>query len=586
MPLDKYELLAETARRRGFFWPSYEIYGGVGGFLDFGPLGTAMKNKIVNKWRRFFIKTHGFIEISTPVITPHSVFKASGHVEHFKDPMIECTKCHRRFRADHVLKDVTGAETELLTAEELSSKIRASQAICPECNGPLGDVRYFQTMFTTTIGPYSDAVGYGRPEAAQGIFVNFKRIFEVAREKLPLAVAQVGTALRNEISPRQGPIRLREFTIMEFELFFDPEEPTCPYLEKVAHEKVRILPGSIRLKGGQGPVESSVKEAVQKKLVINEWLAYFMGLSKLFLAELGVPHEKQRFNEKLPGERAHYSAQTFDHEILTERWGWVETAGIAYRTDFDLTAHMKHSGVDLRVFKPHDKPVTKRTRIVSPIKSRIGPAFKENAGKVLEILSAVNADEIERSFKEKGHYEAQGFRILADQVELQETEHTETGRRFIPHVVEPSYGAERLTYVSLEYAYSKNDDRVILRIPKDIAPIQAVVLPLVGRNGLPERAGAIYRLLLDEGFDVEYDEAGSIGRRYARADEVGVPLAVTVDYQTLKDDTVTLRDRDSWEQVRAEARKLSSLLSAYFSGKMGFHELGKPFAGHPEDAIK
>jgi glycyl-tRNA synthetase len=357
-------------------------------------------------------------------------------------------------------------------------------------------------MFTTTIGPYSEAVGYGRPEAAQSIFVEFRRLWELARERLPFGVVQIGHALRNEISPRQGPIRLREFTIMDVEFFFDPEEPNCTSLKDVENETLRLVRAEAKLKGEKEAISVTVKEALQKGYIKAEWHAYFMALAQRFLRELGVPDEKQRFKEMLEWERAHYSAQTFDQQIYLERWGWTEVSGHAYRTDYDLKKHMESSGVDMQ-------------------------AFKE-------------------------------------------------GRRFIPHVVEPSFGSDRLAYVAVEYAYQAKKDRALLSFPRDLAPVQVGVYPLVSKDGLPDKARELFKLLVSKGFTAEYDESGSIGRRYARADEAGTPLGVTIDYDTLKDDTVTIRDRDSWKQVRTEIKALPELLRSYFRSEKNLEDMGQP----------
>ncbi|MEM2897449.1 MAG: glycine--tRNA ligase [Candidatus Bathyarchaeia archaeon] len=557
---DKYETLMDIAKRRGFFWPSFEIYGGVGGFIDLGPLGTKLMKKIENKWREFFIKRLKLLEITTPIVMPHKVFEISGHVEHFKDPMVECSRCERKYRADHLLREFTETGVESLTLEELGSKIKELEIRCPECKGMLSNPRYFFTMFTTTIGPYSQSIGYARPETAQGIFIDFKRVFEVARERFPLGIAQIGRVLRNEISPRQGPIRLREFTIMEFEFFFDPEDPACPMLDEAKDELINIVPLELRIKGIDEALRISIKEALKKKYILTEWLAYFMALSKIFVSELGIPEERQRFHEKLPNERAHYSIQTYDHEVFLERWGWVELAGHAYRTDYDLSRHMEGTGEDLRVFKAYEKPITKRIKTISPILSSINQTFKEDSQKVIELLNESNAEEVEKSINEKSYFEVDGFKILPNHVEIKLKEIKEYGKKFIPHVVEPSFGAERLVYATLEHAHTRIKDRDVLKIPPVIAPVQAIVLPLVSRNGLQEKAMEVYSTLLKNGFDVEYDDSGSIGRRYARADEVGIPIAITIDHQTLKDETVTIRDRDTWKQVRVSISQLEGSL--------------------------
>jgi glycyl-tRNA synthetase len=507
-PKDKYEIISELAKRRGYFWPSYEIYGGVSGFLTFGPLGALLKRRIEDKFRSFYIRPLGILEIETSVIMPGDVLEASGHVESFKEPTVECVKCQRKFRADHLLQEfgeMTDTETEKLTLQDIMDELKNRDIRCPECGGNFSKAEQFMTMFTTTIGPYSDAVGYGRPEAAQGIFVEFKRIFESARERLPLGVVQIGHALRNEVSPRQGPVRLREFTIIDVEFFVDPENRKCDRLHEVENEELRLITAENKLKDVTDPITVTVKEALTKGIIKEEWQAYFMALAKNFLVELGVPEEQQRFIEKLEWERAHYSVQGFDQEVYLDRWGWTEVSGHNYRTDYDLSRHMKASGVDLTAFKE-----------------------AENGGK-----------------------------------------------RFIPHVIEPSFGLDRLAYVALEYAYTKKKKRTLLSLSRDIAPIQASVFPLVSKDGLPEKAKEVYQMLINEGFAVEWDESGSIGRRYARADEAGTPLGITIDYRTLEDGTVTLRDRDTWRQVRSEIDNLSQLLHAYFRHKLDFEGLGE-----------
>ncbi|MCD6504430.1 glycine--tRNA ligase [Candidatus Bathyarchaeota archaeon] len=569
----------DIAKRRGFFWPSYEIYGGVAGFLTIGPLGTILKRNIENKFRDTFIRRLGFLEIETSVIVPGKVFEASGHVEHFKEPMVECKKCTRKFRADHLLQEagLTDTETEKMGLKEIEETIRKLGVRCPECGGEFREPRYFLTMFETTIGPYSKNLGYGRPEAAQGIFTEYKRVYEAAREKLPIGIVQIGHALRNEISPRQGPIRLREFTIIDLEFFFDPSNPKCSRIKEVEDELLRLVLAENKLRGIFDITEMTVKEALNKGIIKNEWLAFFMALAKNFLIELGIPDDKQRFIEKLEWERAHYSVQGFDQEVYLDRLGWVEVSGHNYRTDYDLKRHMLYSGVDLRVYKEFSEPIYVEEKVVKPLMSTIGPQFKNLSGEVVRLLSKADPDEVERAFREKGYYQVGEFRILPEHVKIVKEKKAIKGRKFIPHVIEPSFGSERLLYVTLYYSYRVKDNRTILSLPVDIAPIQVAVFPLVARKDLKDKALQIYRTLLDEGFMVEYDESASIGRRYARADEIGVPLAVTVDHKTLEDDTVTVRDRDSWRQFRISIEKLPVAMSKYFKGKTSFEELMSQF---------
>ncbi len=576
---DKFTMINELARRRGFFWQSYEIYGGVGGFPTYGHLGARLKQNIERKLRELYVYKLGILEIESPIIAPEKIFKASGHIEHFKEPMIECLECKKRFRADHLIAECTQiaqAEAEKLSLQELKNIIEKQKVHCPECGGEFSEPKYFLTMFKTTIGPYSDAVGYGRPEAAQGIFVEFKRLYEIAREKLPFGAIQIGRALRNEISPRQGLVRLREFTIGDLEFFFDPEEPNCYLLKNVENEKLRLLLAETRLKNSEELTEVTVKEALKKGYIKAEWQAVFMAYAKKLLIDLGVPAEKQRFIEKHPWERAHYSLQTFDQEVIVERWGWLEVTACAYRTDYDLKRHSEFSGQDMYVFKEYEKPVKKEKSIIKPIMAKIGPAFKNDATKVAELLSKIDTKEVEVLLKKDGYFMLGKYKILPDHIDVRHEKTVERGRRFIPHVVEPTFGLDRLFYVAFEYAYRTKDKRTLLSFPRDIAPIQIGVYPLVSKDKLPEKALELHNMLLNEGFVAEYDEAGSIGRRYARADEIGIPLGITVDYDIFENDTVTIRDRDSWKQVRTPIKDLPQLLHNYFKWKINFEDLGKP----------
>ena len=576
-PCDKFTAVNELARRRGFYWQSFEVYGGVGGFVTYGPLGAKLKQNIEGKLREIFVNQIGILEMESSIIAPGKVFEASGHVDHFKEPMVECSNCHKRFRADHLLEEyakVSCTEAEKMSLSEIKAAIEKNNILCPECGGTFNAPQQFLTMFETTIGPYSGATGYGRPEAAQGIFVEFNRLYAAAREKLPFGVIQIGHALRNEISPRQGLIRLREFTIADLEFFFDPEDPKCCLLKDVENETLRLLLAEKRLKGSEETVEMTVKEALSKKIILAEWQAFFMAMAKKLLVEIGVPAEKQRFLEKCPWEKAHYSSQSFDQEVYVERWGWIEVSGHAYRTDYDLGCHMKASGADLRVFKEYENPIETEELTVKPVMAKLGPAFKKEAAKVAESLATANPEEVSGSFKKNGFFMAGEYKVLPEHVDVSCQKTVSRGKRFIPHVVEPSFGSDRLFYVALEYAYNVKDDRVVMSFPRSIAPTQLGIYPLMSKDGLVEKSVEVRKLLTSEGFSVDFDEAGSIGRRYARADEAGVPLGITIDYDTLKDNTVTIRDRDSWKQVRTQINDLPELLHRYFRGKANVEDLG------------
>jgi len=340
---------------------------------------------------------------------------------------------------------------------------------------------------------------------------------------------------------------------------------------------LRLVLAENRLRGSEEITEVTVNEALEKGYIKAEWQAVFMAYAQKLLTGLSVPAEGQRFIEKLPWERAHYSLQSFDQQVYVERWGWVEVSGHAYRTDYDLKRHMEFSGEDMRVYKEYEKPIEREQLIIKHIMSKLGPAFKTEAAKVAEMLSKSDPKEVEAFIEKKGFYMLGKYKLLPEHIEVEHQKVVERGRRFVPHVVEPSFGSDRLVYVALESAYSVKNDRAILSFPRDIAPLQVGVYPLVSKDGLPAKALELNKLLVDEGFVTEYDEPGSIGRRYARADEIGIPLGITVDYETLNDNTVTIRDRDSWKQVRSSIEDLPMLLHKYFKWKINFEDLGKPF---------
>ena len=259
---------------------------------------------------------------------------------------------------------------------------------------------------------------------------------------------------------------------------------------------------------------------------------------------------------------------------MVDRWGWVEVSGHAYRTDYDLKCHMKASGVDMTVYKEYANPVEKEELIVKPIMAKLGPVYKKEASKVAALLAKVPAQEVADAMQKQGYFMVENYEVKADQVDISMQKTIVRGTRFIPHVVEPSFGADRLFYAALEYAYGIKDDRVVMSFPRSIAPVQVGVYPLMSKDGLDIKAVQVQRMLANEGFMVELDETGSIGRRYARADEAGVQLGITIDYDTLKDNTVTIRDRDSWQQVRTPVKDLPELLRNYFQGKINFGNLG------------
>jgi glycyl-tRNA synthetase len=576
--MDFFDKIFTLGKRRGFIWPSFEIYGGIGGLYDYGPMGTLLKKNIEDKWRDYFVRKEEMVEISSTVIAPHQVFEASGHVAHFTDVMTTCTSCGKTFRTDHVLKWAKVGFAEGTTMDKLDELVEEHDVKCPECHGMLSKSEPFNLMFEMTIGPFKKGItAYGRPEAAQGQFTAFKRVFAAERERLPLGVAQIGKCLRNEISPRQGPIRLREFTIIDYEVFFDPENMHSPRIKEVEDFKLPMLLADEQIKNTDRVQIYTVREALERELIKNEILAYFLAKAVKFAEELGLSLDKQRLREQLPEERAHYSKETFDQEIWTESLGWVEVSGHAYRTNYDLSRHMIYSGVDTRVFKRFDESREIEKTVLTPEVDTIRSRFGDQADRVIDLLKRADPEVLEENIKAKGFYELPGtvsLRVTSEYVRFTTVKEKSAGKYFTPHVVEPSFGVDRIFYAVLEHAYTEKNSRIILHLPRDVAPVKLLVLPLVNKDGLPEKAKEVYDMLLSEGFYVAYDYSGSVGRRYARADEIGVPLCLTIDYQTMNDDTVTLRDRDTWIQVRTDFDDLPDLLRKYFNNKIDFNQLG------------
>ncbi len=561
MSEDKYEKVMDLAKRRGYLWSSFEIYGGIAGFVDYAPLGTMLKNNIINTWRKHYIINEEFYEIDSPTITPYEVLKASGHVDNFTDPMVECKECLESFRADHIIEENIDIDTEGKTLEELNNLIQKHNIRCPKCGGEFGDVKKYNLMFLTSIGPGGKRTGYMRPETAQGIFIQFRRLASFFRNKLPFGVAQIGKSYRNEISPRQGVIRLREFTQAEAEFFVHPKIKNHKRFKDVENDIIPLLPADRQmdetLSSEEKIINLSLKEAVEKGIIRHETIAYFVAITKRFLMDIGIDINRLRFRQHLPDEMAHYAIDCWDAEIYTDRFGWIECVGIADRTDYDLKAHMNHSGVDLSVFVEFDEPKEIETYDIELNYKVVGKVFKKDMKLVENALNNMDDSEIEKlvnELNENGKYiltiEDKEFEILSDYLKINRTKKKITGEKVLPHVIEPSYGIDRITYCLLEHAYNEEEDRTYLKLKPEVAPVKVGVFPLVNKQGMPEIAMEIKDKLRKNGIIAEYDDSGAIGRRYMRMDEVGTPFCITVDGQTLEDETITIRHRDTREQER------------------------------------
>ncbi len=560
--VDPSDLLG-LCKRRGFIWPSFEIYGGVAGMFDYGPLGCALRNNITDVWRAIYKGREGFVEIDSETVNPREVFKASGHVDEFADLITYCTKCQAPFRADHLVKEFYD-NPDVLSPEELDKAFVDHNVKCPECGGDLGKVEEFNLMFKTNIGPGSARIGYLRPETAQGIFVNFNNLYRYNREKLPLGVIQTGRGYRNEIAPRQGMIRMREFNMMEVELFVDPEDKDWPRFPKIENETITLVPNTTC-----EPVTMTIKEAVDKGIIANRVLAYFVNTTKQFLIRLGIDPARLRFRQHLKDEMAHYAADCWDAEVLLS-YGWMEITGIADRGCWDLSRHAQFSGTELTHFKKFDEPVEEEVDKVKANHKLLGPRFKAKAKDIASAIESKTPADI-KDGKLTITVDGEAMELESELFEVVRVKEKVAGKRVVPHVIEPSCGLDRIFYSVLEHAYDRDEKEgyTVLHIKPEVAPIKVGVFPLMEKDGLDDLAREIYEKLQMSGLNSLYDGAGTIGKRYARMDEVGTPYCITVDYEALEGETkgtVTIRDRDSKAQKRIRIEDAEQVIRSLMAG--------------------
>jgi glycyl-tRNA synthetase len=479
-----YEDVMKLALERGFYFPSCEVYADAqAGFWEYGPSGVSLKNKFLELWRRELIRRDSMIEIDGSQIMSKSVFEASGHLGNFADPIIKCTKCKSTFRADRTIAEISKVEIpESADLSEFDNAILQNNIKCPKCKGSFENTRKFNMMFKVGIGPEEEEA-YLRPETCQSIFVDFPRLFKTMRGKLPLGIAQVGKSFRNEISPRQSLLRLREFYQAEIEVFCNPSK--LDEMENFSEVQDTIL----RIQTDEKLVSMTCKEAVESRIIPNKFVAYYLGILIEFYEKTGIDVTRSRFRKLGDKEKAFYAQVAFDFEVETTI-GWLELVACNYRSDYDLSSHAKKS-------------------------------------------------------KEK-------FEVM------------DNDEKVLPHVFEISMGIDRSLYTIIEHSLKddKEHERIVLSLKPYLSPIHVGVLSLIKKDGLKEKTDEIY-LQIKRKYDAFLDHSGAIGRRYRRLDEVGSPFAITVDYQTLEDQTVTLRQRDSMEQNRIKISDIDSIISKF-----------------------
>ncbi len=488
------------AKKNGFIWgPEPEIYGGVAGFYTYGPLGKLLKNNVENALRKVFTK-NGFWEVECPILAPEIVWKASGHLDKFSDPVILCKKCKAETRVDKLLEEALEIIPGDRTKENFLKLIKKHNLKCPQCKSDFEDkILDHELMLKTKIE--LDKPMCVRPETATMTYLPFRNYYDFFRKKMPMKVFQIGKAFRNEISPRQNVMRGREFTQAEAQIFLSKDnKDKFEDFNRVKNMKLPLWSHQLQSKKEKFKL-ITLSQALKNKWLKNEAYASCLAVAYEFYLSLCIPPERIRFRQHMPDELAHYADDAWDLEVNLNTYGWYEMVGMHDRKDYDLNQHAKFAN---------------------------------------------------ENFKVEGS---------------------------VPHVLEIAFGSDRPTFALIDIFATEDkvneEVRTLLKIPAKMAPIQVAVFPLVSKDGLPEIANEVFETLNKAGFRVTYDESGSIGKRYRRMDQIGTPLTVTVDYDSKKYRTLTLRERDSTKQIIIKIKDISKIIKDIISGEIAFAKAGK-----------
>lgn len=555
---ERLERLVAVLRRRGVILPSFEIHGGAKGLYDFGPMGGRLRTRVNQVWLDHWLSLGNVVELSCPTITPYPVLEASGHVGEFSDFLTTCSNCGEASRADHLLEGVH-QNPDSLSLEQLKAEFSNHSPSCPSCGAnEWGAVTTQNLMFSTTIGAgKSGRAGFMRPETAQGMFTNFPALFRHFRQRLPFGAVQVGKGYRNEISPRQGMIRLREFNMAELEYFIDPENTAGHDFSTWEDSPVTLVAEGVE------PVEMTIPAALSKGIIRHPTVAYFMAWTHDFLSRVGIDSARLRFRQHESDEMAHYASDCWDAEI-DGSYGWVECVGIAHRGCYDLQAHENHTGQRLRAWRAWDESVEVDKEVLTIDGSTAGPAFRNLASEVKAAVESLQSPPDSYPF-ELSLESGETVTVKEEHLKSIRVQETVSGEWFLPHVVEPAFGIDRIIWHILDHAWTETEKEgekySMMKLAAEISPIDVAVLPLFEKDGMEVLAEETNRNLCStSGLMSYYDGSGSIGRRYARADEVGVPWCVTIDHTTLTDGTATIRNRDSQAQIRVQLSEIPALI--------------------------
>jgi len=621
-------------RRKVFLWQSFEPYGATKGLFDYGPPLETLEAEVINIWRDHFIRHEKMMALKCSMLTPYQVLKTSGHVDKFADFMCKDPKNGEILRTDHLIKDVIETrlkgdreargekvedevedpkkkkkaakvaktavklddavkkEYELLlatlddcTGEDMGALIKKHDIRNPTTGNEVEPPVSVNLMFQTQIGASGKEPAFLRPETAQGQFLSFQKLLEYSDGQLPFASAAIGYSFRNELSPRSGLLRVREFLMAEIEHFVDPlSGKKHPRFAAVKDVKLPLLPRDVQTAGGSTPTHVSIGEAVSTGLVDNETLGYFLVRIMLFMQKIGIDMSKLRFRQHMANEMAHYAADCWDCELLNS-YGWTECVGCADRSAYDLSVHMKATGVPLQVRERLPEPVRVEEWTAQLDKKKSGPRFKKDAAKVQAALDALTQE-----FKEKLSLQlssegkvkvdvAEVGDVELDQelVKIEKESRVETMREYIPNVIEPSFGIGRILYSLMEHVYwTREGDaaRSVMSFLPTVAPVKVLVVPLQKDVRFQPLLANLEEQLDEAALSFRVDQSGvSIGKRYSRNDELGIPFGITIDYDTFDDNSFTLRDRDSTKQVRAPLEKIIEAISKMVKGKETWKEV-------------
>ncbi|KAH9476019.1 Putative glycine--tRNA ligase [Psilocybe cubensis] len=627
-PFDKGRLEA-LLNRRFFYAPAFEIYGGVAGLYDYGPPGSSLQANIIAEWRKHFIIEEHMLELDTTIMTPAPVFETSGHVARFADWMVKDTKTGDVLRADHLVKNVlearlagdkeargqaaapptddkkkkkkaakgaavkladeVAAEYETILAQldnysgaDLGELCRKHDLRNPDTDNEVGEPQLFNLMFASSIGPTGQHPGYLRPETAQGHFLNFSRLLEFNNGRVPFASAQIGRSFRNEISPRAGLLRVREFTMAEIEHYVDPDDKKHERFGEVRDVKLVLLDRHIQESGKNTTTEMTVGEAVDKGIIANETLGYFVARIHQFLVKIGINPQRLRFRQHMANEMAHYATDCWDAEIHNST-GWTECVGCADRAAYDLTVHSNKTGHPLVVRQALKEPIVTEKEVPEWNKKALGKTYKQDAGVIQKIVDSMDQEGL---VKLKGQLaqgkavitssEGKEFEVTPEVLTIELKTLKQSIREFTPNVIEPSFGLGRILYTLLEHSFwsrEKDVERGVLSLPPVVAPTKVLIVPLSAREEFDPLVKEVSSKLRKAGVFSRVDDSNtSIGKRYARNDELGTPFGVTLDFASVQNRTMTLRERDTMDQRIGSIDEVIAVVTDLVFGNITWEE--------------